>query len=138
MKPFFNTYTPEGFGNVNAYLFIERPEELILFLQKAFYAEEVNRSINERTGEIGNSILKIGDSCFMISQARGEFEGMRTSFYLYVNDVDTIYQNALAHGADAVFEPADMDYEDRQAGIIDPAGNYWWISKRLVEKGYED
>lgn len=25
------------------------------------------------------------------------------------------------------FEPADMDYQDRQSGIIDPGGNYWWI-----------
>lgn len=136
MNPIFDTYTPEGFGTVNAYLFVEKPEEFITFLQNSFFAEEVNRSTNEKTGEIANCILKIGDSCFMISQARGEFLGMRTSFYLYVNDVDKVYQNALAQGAESVLEPADMDYEDRQAGVKDPAGNYWWISKRLVEKGY--
>lgn len=137
MNPIFNTYTPEGFGNVSVYLFTQDPEELIVFLKKAFYAEELSRTRNERD-EIANCILKVGDSCFMISQARGEFEGMRTSLYLYVNEVDTVYQNALYHGADAVFEPADMDYGDRQGGIKDPAGNYWWISKRLVEKGYWD
>lgn len=137
MKPPFNTYKPDGFHTVNAYLFVSEPQKLIDFLQKAFYAEEQNRSIDEETGDIGNVVLKIGDSCFMISQARGEFENMRTAFYLYVKDVDTIYQNALKYGATSVFEPADMDYEDRQGGITDPAGNYWWISKRLVEKGYK-
>lgn len=136
MKTVFNTYTPEGFSNVNSYLFVADPEALVNFLQKAFYAEEINRSINETNGDISNVILKIGDSCFMISQARGQFEGMRTAFYLYVEDVDTMYQNALAQGAEVVFEPTDMPYEDRQGGIVDPAGNYWWISKRLVEKGY--
>jgi len=31
-----------------------------------------------------------------------------------------------------------MPYEDRKSGIIDPSGNYWWISKRLIEKGYHE
>lgn len=61
---------------------------------------------------------------------------MKTSMYLYTHDVDTLYANALKHGAKGEFEAADMDYGDRQAGIIDPAGNYWWISKRLEEKEY--
>lgn len=136
MKTVFNTYTPEGFSNVNSYLFVSDPLGLIDFLQKAFYAEEISRSVNETNGDLSNVVLKIGDSCFMLSQARGQFEGMRTAFYLYVEDVDTVYKNALTHGAEVVFEPEDMPYEDRQGGIIDPAGNYWWISKRLVESDY--
>ena len=74
----------------------------------------------------------------MVSQARGEFEGMRTAFYLYVNDVDAVHNNAIEQGGENVFAPADMDYEDRQAGIKDPAGNYWWISKRLKKEEYQD
>lgn len=70
----------------------------------------------------------------MISQARGQFLGMKTSMYLYANDVDALYTNALKYGAKSEFEPADMDYGDRQAGIVDPAGNYWWVSKRLEGK----
>jgi len=138
MKTLFKTYTPEGFSNVNSYVFTENPEELIQFLKNSFYAEEINRSINPRNHSIGNCILKIGDTCFMISQARGEFMNMRTAFYLYVEDVDAVYENALQHGAKNSFEPADMDYEDRQAGIIDTAGNYWFISKRLLQKGYHE
>lgn len=72
----------------------------------------------------------------MISQAAGQFEGMRTAFYLYVNDVDSLYEIALKHGAESVFPPSDMEFGDRQGGIVDPAGNYWWISKRLEEQGY--
>ena len=137
MNTIYDVYTPEGFHTVNSYMFVTDPEEEIHFLKKAFWAEEINRSIG-RNGEIGNCILKIGDSCFMISQARGEFENMRTAFYLFVDDVDAVYQNALENGATNSFPPDDMDYDDRQGGIIDPAGNYWWISKRLVEKGYHE
>ena len=138
MREIFNTYKPEGFTTVNSYLFTEKPEALISFLEKAFDAQEINRSINPQNGDIGNCILKIGDTCIMISQARGQFTGMRTALYLYVNDVDAIHKNALTHGAEELFVPADMDYGDRQSGVVDPAGNYWWISKRLHEKGYHE
>ena len=138
MHKIFNTYKPEGFGSVSAYLFAEQPLELITFLRNAFYAEEINRETNPENGEISNCILKIGDSCFIISQARGVFMGMRTSFYLYVNDVDAMYERALENGAENVFKPADMDYGDRQAGVTDLCGNYWWISKRLQQKGYHE
>lgn len=136
MNKIFDTYRPDGFRTVNGYVFSQNPVELINFLKETFYALEVNRSINTKTGDITNAILKIGDSCLMISQGRGNFSNMRTAFYLYVDDVDEIHQRAIRNGAKIEFEPADMDYEDRQSGVIDPSGNYWWISKRLVKKGY--
>ncbi|WP_445383037.1 VOC family protein [Robiginitalea sp. IMCC43444] len=138
MNRIFDTYRPEGFGTVTAYLFAEKPLELIDFLKKAFFAQEINRSVNPKNGEIANVILKIGNSCFMISQARDQFSNMRSSFYLYVENVDEMHLRAVENGAKVEFEPADMDYQDRQSGIIDPCGNYWWISKRLVKKRYEE
>lgn len=73
MNKIFDTFRPEGFSTVNGYLFVENPNELIYFLKNAFYAEEINRSTDPRNGDIANVILKIGSSCFMISQARGPF-----------------------------------------------------------------
>lgn len=137
MNKIFETYRPDGFGTISAYLMVENPVELIEFLKNAFYAEELNRSINPKNGDIANAILKIGYSCFMISQAKGKYRNMKTSFYLYVNNVDEMHARAIKFGAKVEFEPADMDYEDRQSGVIDPSGNYWWISKRLVEEEYE-
>lgn len=134
----YNTYRPEGFGTVNPYLFVEKAEELIHFLKLTFDAEEINRSMNPQNGDVGNVILKIGDNCIMISQARGQFMGMRTAFYLFVEDVDKAYEKAVEQGAKTVFPPSDQDYGDRQAGIEDPFGNYWWISMRLEEKGYHE
>lgn len=136
MNTLFNTYLPDGFHTVNSYLFVENPRELIDFLGKAFLAEEINRTEDEQTGEIRNIILKIGDSCIMLSQAKGQFAGMRGAQYLFVNNVDRVHSQALNAGGKEVFPPVDMEYGDRQSGIIDPAGNYWWISMRLEEKGY--
>ena len=123
---------------MNPYLFVTDAEAFIGFLKKAFNAEEKSRTVNPNDGSVANCILKIGDSCFMISEARGEFEGMRTSFYLYVADVDAAHQRALQSGAQSVLEPADMDYNDRQSGIADAWGNYWWISQRLIQADYSE
>lgn len=138
MNPIFDTYIPEGFSTVSAYIFAEKAEELIQFLKDGFYAEELNRSINPKNGDIANVILKMGHSCFMISQARGQYLKMRSAFYLYVNDVDALHKRALENGAREEFPPKDMPYGDRQSGVVDPAGNYWWISERKVKQPYED
>lgn len=137
MNTIYDTYRPDGFHTVNPYLFADDPEELISFLINAFDATEIIRTTMPG-GEIANSIVKVGDSCFMISQARDQFLGMRASFYLYVNDVNLVYNRALENGAKSELEPMDMDYDDRQGGVVDPAGNYWWISKRLKEQEYQD
>lgn len=134
----YNTFRPKGFGTVSPYLFASDPETLISFLKSAFDAQELSRTINPDNGDIANCILKLGDSCIMISQARGDFEGMSTSFYLYVENIDEVFEHALKCGATEVFKPADMDYGDRQGGVQDPAGNYWWISKRFVQSNYQD
>lgn len=136
MNPIYDTYIPENFSTINSYLMVSNPAELIDFLKKAFYAEEKSRTM--RGDVIANVILQIGHSSIMVSQARGEFNGMKTSFYLYVNDVDLMHQRALDHGATENYPPGDQDYGDRQSGVIDPSGNYWWISTRLVEGPYEE
>ena len=133
MDNIFNTYKPDNFHTVTPYLFVNNPQRFIDFLKNAFLAIELSRTINPTNG-----ILQIGDTCFMVSQAREQFEGMKTSMYLYVDDVEIIHKRAIEHGAKVEFEPTDMPYEDRQSGIIDPCGNYWWISKRQVNKGYHE
>lgn len=138
MEKVFQTYRPDGFHTVTPYLFVDKPQLLIDFLKNTFFAKEINCSINPINGDIANCILQIGDTCIMISQAREQFEGMRTALYLFVDDVETIHRKAVENGAKVEFEPNDMPYEDRQSGIIDPCGNYWWISKRHVKKGYHE
>ena len=137
MNPIFKTYLPPNFSSINAYIFAENANKLIEFYTKAFYAVEINRSMNPKDGTVANVILTIGESNFMVSEAKGPFKKMRAAFYLYVNDVDALHKNAIQEGGKVEFEPTDMPYGDRQSGIIDPNGNYRWISKRLSETPYD-
>ena len=138
MNELFNTYRPEGFHTLNAYLFVDAPEALIDFLKVAFHAEEIEKTLDEQSNRIANCIIQLGDSCFMISQASERFKAMPSAFYFFVADVDAVFNNALDHGAVSIMPPMDMSYGDRQGGITDPAGNIWWITTRLVEKGYQE
>ena len=50
---------------------------------------------------------------------------------VFVNDVDTIVDRAVAEGA-ALLSPAqDYDYSYRQASIKDPFGHHWLIEKKI-------
>ncbi len=138
MDPMYNTFRPSGFHTINSYLFTDFPVQLIDFLKKAFNAQEMSRTINQKDGTVANCILQIGDSAFMISQSTKAYPAMPGAFYLFVADTDMVYQKALAAGATSELAPMDMDYDDRQGGVRDVAGNIWWISTRLVEEDYKD
>ena len=125
---------PDGFNTIAPYLVVDDAEPLIQFLKDAFEGVEVGRTVMD--GRIANSQVKIGDSTVMIGEARGEFEASKGWYYLYVENADESMKSALEAGGELVMEVADMDYDDRQGGVKDPAGNIWWVSQRLVEGPY--
>lgn len=127
---------PDGFNTVSPYIFCDEPEALAGFLSNAFGGEEQGRTV--RGSIIANLRVQIGDSTLMISQSSETFPAMASAYYLYVNDADHTQAAALAAGASEVMPVGDMNYGDRQGGVKDPFGNYWWISQRLVDGPYED
>lgn len=129
-------YVPKGFGTVFPYMIVNAVDDLLSFFIQVFEAKELGRTVsNDR---IANLQVQIGNSKFMMSEAGpGGMQAMPGTYYVYVEDVDKTFAKALSCGATEVFGPADMPYQDRQAGIIDPSGNYWWISRRLVEEPYD-
>lgn len=53
---------------------------------------------------------------------------MPAFLYLYVDDIDTTYQRALAAGAVSLEEPTETPYGDRRGMVEDPCGNVWQIA----------
>jgi len=127
---------PEGFGTVTPYLFVDGAERLVAFLIAAFGAQEVLRSLRP-DGRIANAQLRIGDVMLMISEASAGYPAMPASYYLYVDDADAVMARALAAGATLEMAVANMPYDDRQGGVVDPCGNLWWISQRLIDGPYQ-
>ena len=53
------------------------------------------------------------------------------SFYLYVDDVDTVYARALEAGAKSLSEPQDQFWGDRFAQVEDLDGYRWALARHL-------
>ncbi len=126
---------PEGFHTVTPYFFVDDAEGFVAFLKAAFGGVEVGRSLRA-DGKIANAQVRIGTSTVMASEASGKYPAMPASYYLYVDDADATMAQALHHGAKLEMDVDDMPYGDRQGGIVDPCGNLWWISQRLVDEAY--
>jgi PhnB protein len=47
--------------------------------------------------------------------------------YIYVPNVDAVYQRAVTAGGTSMMEPTDMFYGDRSGGVKDPSGTQWFI-----------
>ena len=130
-------YVPDGYGTVFPYMLVEQAEKFIEFLKNTFDAKELGRTTGSN-GRIANSRVRIGTSTFMVSEADPEtMKSMPGAYYVYVEDVDKTFKRAASNGAAKMFEPTDMPYGDRQAGVTDPFGNIWWISTRVVHEPYD-
>ncbi len=123
--------TREGFHTITPYLMVENAERFLDFLKEAFGATELSRS----TGSAGglHAEVKIGDSMLMIGGA-WEGKAFPAAIYLYVQDVDAVYQRALKAGATSMSAPTDHSYGDRGADVRDAFGNTWFIGTHLKEE----
>lgn len=128
---------PEGYHTVTPYLMVEDAEAYSKFLQLAFNGV-ICSSTKSANGTFLNIEMKIGTSMVMLAEVRGGFTQMPMSFYMYVEDVDSVYKQAISHGATSLNEPSDKFYGNRDCGIIDVKGNYWFIASMIEELTEEE
>jgi PhnB protein len=69
----------------------------------------------------------------MLGQASDKFPAMQSMLHLYVPDVDAVYKRAIEAGGKSVREPTNEFYGDRSSGVVDPAGNQWWIATHVED-----
>lgn len=119
----------EGFHTITPYLAVREARELIEFVKQAFGGEGTVHGTGSEGGI--HAEYKIGDSIVMIGGG-GLWKGSAkiTALHVYVDDVDDIYQKALAAGATSMNPPIEA-HGERVASVQDLAGNEWYIAKRL-------
>ncbi len=126
------SYVPEGLNNVNVYMHPLRAEPVIHFLKRAFRAREIAKYASP-DGVVHHAEIRVGSSVVEMGEAHGKYTPMPAMLYLYVPDVDRVYQSALAAGATSISEPADQSYGDRSAGVKDAFGNQWYIATHIKD-----
>jgi uncharacterized glyoxalase superfamily protein PhnB len=128
---------PKGFHSVTPYLVVPGVARVIEFLQKGFNADLLERH-DGPDGRVMHAQVRIGDSPVMLGEPHPPWTPMPASLYLYVQDTDATYRQAMAAGGLSVMEPMTHFYGDRNAGVKDPSGNVWWIATHVEDVAPEE
>jgi len=119
---------PDGYHTITPYLTVRGAPKIIEFLKQAFGAELTLEPVKRPDGTIMHAEVKIGDSCVMIGEENEMAKATTSSLYLYVPNVDSVYQQAVKAGGNSIMEPTDMFYGDRSGSVKDSSGNTWYIA----------
>lgn len=127
---------PEGYHTLIPNLRVRGAVQAIEFYKRAFGAQEIMRMAGPDGKTIMHAELKIGDSKFMLSDEFPEMgarspqslNGTPVSFYVYVEDVDAVFNRAVAAGAQVKMPVTDMFWGDRYGKLADPFGHEWELA----------
>jgi len=136
---------PEAYHTVTPYLIIEGATAAIEFYKKAFGAKELFR-FPAPEGKIGHAEIKIGDSPIMLADAYPDMGyngpkslgGSPVSLMIYVENVDTVFNQAVEAGATVKEAVSDKFYGDRIGSLIDPFGHVWHVSTHKEDVSLEE
>jgi len=124
---------PDGFHSITPYLTVDNAKEAIDFYKRAFDAKETVR-MDGPIGKVSHAELKIGDSILMVSDAMPgartplALNGTPVNIFLYVEDVDSVFNRARSAGAKVDAPLDDMFWGDRYGKLTDPFGHSWSVA----------
>ena len=101
---------PEGHHTITPHLVVKGASQAIEFYKQAFGAEEIRRVPGPDGKSLLHAEIKIGDSrLFLVDefpemgcQGPGSSDGSPVTIHLFVEDVDSVFNTALAAGAKSV------------------------------------
>lgn len=136
---------PEGYHTITPYLAVDDASAAIDFYQRAFGAKERVRMAGPG-GSVMHAELEVGDSLVMLSdpfpqastRPPKELGGTSVNIFMYVDDIDAVYKQAVASGATSLMEPDDMFWGDRFGSVQDPFGHSWTIATHIEDVSPEE
>jgi uncharacterized glyoxalase superfamily protein PhnB len=117
----------ENRGTVVPYLHPEDARKHIDFLKSAFGARVMG--VFEQGGRVMHAAVTVGNAVLEMGEPEDRTGIPSGGFLLFVEDVEAVYERALAAGATAVRPPGDLPYGLRSAIVRDPAGYMWWPAR---------
>ena len=131
---------PDGYHTVTPYLTVRNASAAIDFYERAFGAKELFRMPGP-DGKIMHAEITIGDSHVMLADEseRGEtkspqtLNGSSTGIFLYVEDVDAAFNQALKAGAKQTQPLQGMFWGDRFGKLTDPFGHKWMLATHIED-----
>ncbi|MGO8736490.1 MAG: VOC family protein [Terriglobia bacterium] len=136
---------PEGMHTITPHLSVREASKAIEFYKKALGAAVLDVH-HTPDGKVMHAHLKIGDSHLMLAD---EFPGAGTPapqtlggspvvLHIYVEEVDTLFNQAVAAGATVIMPLTDMFWGARYGQIVDPFGHRWALAANQEDVSPEE
>lgn len=123
-------FKPDGYTSVAPYLTVNGAKGTFDFLIRVFGAQAL-RMIPGNDGKIAHGEVRIDDTVVMLTDAVEGWPATPSHVHIYVEDVDTIFERALAAGATIVKRPIQEGDSDKRGGFTDAGGTTWWVSTQV-------
>ncbi len=130
---------PAGYHSVIPALTCKDAARAIDFYKDVFGATEIMR-MSGPGGGVGHAELKIGDSVIFVSD---EFPGMSVAptpgalssayLFVYLDDVDSTFNRAVASGCSVNMPLENMFWGDRYGKVTDPFGHHWGMATHVED-----
>jgi uncharacterized glyoxalase superfamily protein PhnB len=129
------TAIPDGYHTITPALSIRDAARAVEFYQQAFNAQQLDR-LEGPDGKVMHAALKIGNSILMLGEEHPQMgapspltlNGTPVSLYLYVEDADAAFSQAVKAGAKIELPVSDQFWGDRTGQVSDPFGHRWWLA----------
>lgn len=126
---------PDGYHSITPYLIVDGASDAIEFYKKVFGATELMR-LPMGEGKLGHAEIQIGSSRVMMADEHPQMGalgpktvgGSPVTLHVYIENVDAVFEGAVAAGAEVVRPVMDQFYGDRSGMVKDPWGHNWNIS----------
>ena len=119
--------------------------DAIEFYKKAFHAVELCQ-VPRPEGKLLHALIRIGDSSIMLvdefpshnSFGPKSLKGSPVTIHLNVQNVEAVFNQAVAAGAKIMMPVADMFWGDRYGLLEDPFGHHWSITTHVRDVNAEE
>lgn len=136
---------PEGYNSVTPYLIIRGAAKALDYYKQVFGARVMVR-MDAGEGKVAHAEIKVGDSVVMLADEQPEMGfvapesigGSPVCLMLYVPDVDTVFERAIAAGAKQLRPLENQFYGDRNGTLTDPFGHVWTIGTHVEDVSPEE
>ena len=133
-------WIPDGYSQVSPYLCIDGASDAIEFYGSVFGATERMR-MPSPGGKVGHAELEIGDAVIMLADEFPEMGarspkaigGTPVTIFVYVDDVDSVFERAMSAGATSVRAVENQFYGDRSGQFEDPFGHRWSVATHVED-----
>ena len=124
------SYKPDGYPSISPYLIVADADQTIQFMSATFGATELRRFLKE-DGGVNHAEVRLDDCVVMLGESGLGWPPQPAHVHVYVEDVDAVYQRALANGGESILAPVQKDDDDKRSGVKDAGGTTWWISTQV-------